>query len=68
MAVLPKVDSIGLRLAKVTSAGRVSSVTTITKADVNRSVGTEPSAPPRADEAGNGRTVISASNRRASGS
>lgn len=31
MAVLPKIDSVGLRLAKLTSAERVSSVTTVTK-------------------------------------
>jgi len=60
MAALPKVDSAGLRQAKIEGSERVSSVTTVTKQDVGS---------PRERGAGrelpvNGHPPIPAANRR----
>jgi hypothetical protein len=65
MAALPKVDSIGLRLAKTVSAERVSSVSTVSKEDLGRT-GRERTVPARTDEAVNGRATVPPSDRRSS--
>ena len=62
MAALPKVDSVGLRLAKTTSAERVSSVTTVRKEEVSTPVRQSPQ-PARSDESVNGRAPIPAHDR-----
>ncbi len=66
MASLPKVDSMGLRLAKTTSAERVSSVTTVTKEDVG-SARRESVSPVRTNEAVNGHAPLPPNDRRTSG-
>ena len=65
MAALPKVDSVGLRLAKTTSAERVSSVTTVTKYEV-ATPSRQPAQPARSDESVNGRAPLPAHDRRSS--
>lgn len=66
MAALPKVDSAGLRLAKTTSAERVSSVRTVTKEEVTPPVRQTPQ-PARSNETVNGSASLPTRDRRPSG-
>lgn len=62
MAALPKVDSAGLRLAKMAAVERVSSVSAVKKEEGGR----EPASSQTIDTA-NGRPPVSTGNRRISG-